>query len=156
MLENHTIRPALNVDAQQAMALLPALADFKVPSYRNPDHLWQGDARLLEQFFAGNTPNTHALVAVDADSNVHGIAIYTLRDELLSGEASAHLEVLAVDGECRKQGIGRALIDATETAAKAMGAQSLTLHVFSNNTRARSLYMSVDFQEELLRCYKPL
>lgn len=156
MLNNHSIRTAINDDAQQALALLPALTDFEVPQYRNPDHLWQGDAKLLKQFFSGDTPDTHALVAVDTDSNVHGIAIYTIRMELLSGEPSAHLEVLAVDGKYRKQGIGQALIDATESAAKGMGAQSLTLHVFTNNIRARGLYSSAGFQEELLRCYKPI
>lgn len=153
---NHTIRPATLDDQQQALALLPALSDFNVPEYRNPDHTWQGDAKLLEHFFAGKTPDTHALVAVDDSANVLGVAIYTMRKELLSGEPSAHLEVLAVSGETRRQGIGQALVDATESAAKTHGAQSMTLHVFSNNTRARSLYKASGFNEELLRCYKPL
>ncbi len=156
MPDNYTIRTAVNDDAQQALALLPTLADFDVPQYRNPDHLWQGDASLFEQYLAGKTPNTHALVAADKDDNVHGIAIYTLRKELLSGEPSAHLEVLAVDSTCRRLGIGRALIEATESKAKTQGASSLTLHVFANNTRARGLYSAVGFEEELLRCYKPI
>ena len=156
MLKNHTIRAANNNDAEQALALLPALADFEVPKARNPDHLWQGDAKLLKQFFVGETPDTEALVAVDADENVQGIAIYTMRNEFLSGEPSAHLEVLAVDGECRRQGIGRGLIAATEIAAKAKGATSLSLHVFTNNERARGLYVAAGFDEELLRCYKPI
>ena len=124
--------------------------------YRNPDHTWQGDAKLLQQFFDGKTPETHALVAVNEDSTVLGVAIYTLRKELLSGEPSAHLEVLAVSAETRRQGIGQALIDATENGAKALGAQSITLHVFSNNTRARGLYKATGYNEELLRCYKQL
>lgn len=156
MLNNYTIRSAENDDAKQALALLPALADFDVPQYRNPDHLWQGDAKLFEQYLAGDTPDTHALVAIDNNANVHGIAIYTLKKELLSSEPSAHLEVLAVDATCRRLGIGRALIDATEAKAKKQGATSLTLHVFANNLRARGLYQSVGFKEELLRCYKPI
>lgn len=111
---------------------------------------------MLKQFFAGAIPETHVLVAVEEDSTVHGVAIYTMRKELLSGEPSAHLEVLAVNADTRRQGIGQALIDSTETAAKTLGAQSITLHVFSNNTRARSLYKATGFKEELLRCYKPI
>lgn len=153
---NYSIRTALPDDQQQALALLPALSDFNVPEYRNPDHTWQGDAKHLQQFFEGKTPDTHVLVAVDQDSTIHGVSIYTMRKELLSGEPSAHLEVLAVNTETRRQGIGQALVDATETAAKALGAQSITLHVFSNNTRARALYQAKGFNEELLRCYKPL
>lgn len=152
----YSIRTAAAEDQQQVLALLPALSDFNVPEYRNPDHTWQGDAKLLEQFFADTTPETNTLVAIDANSAVLGVAAYTMRKELLSGEPSAHLEVLAVSEEFRKQGIGQALIDATESAAKSKGAQSITLHVFSNNTRARSLYQSTGYNEELLRCYKPL
>lgn len=152
----YTIRTAVIADQKQTMALLPSLADFNVPPHRNPDHLWQGDARLLEKYFNHETPDTHALVAVGAHSKVQGIAIYTMRDEFLSGEPAAHLEVLAVSTESRKQGIGRALIDATESAARHLGAKSLTLHVFSNNTRARKLYASAGFDEELLRCYKEI
>ena len=79
-----------------------------------------------------------------------------MRSELLSGEPSAHLEVLVVNPDARRQGIGKRLIEATETAAKALGATSLTLHVFANNKRARSLYQACEFKEELLRCYKPI
>ncbi len=153
---NYNIRVAIAADQSQAMALLPELADFAVPDYRNPDHLWQGDAKMLKQFFDGNTPDSEALVAVDDKATVHGVAIYTMRSELLSGEPSAHLEVLAVAAESRRKGIGQALISATESAASARGAQSLTLHVFANNTRARALYQADGFKEELLRCYKPL
>lgn len=152
----YTIRNPEPSDQQQALDLLPALSDFNVPDYRNPDHTWQGDAELLEQCFEGTTADTHALVAIDADSTVKGIAMYTMRKELLSGGPSAHLEVLAVDRESRRQGIGQALLDAAESSAKALGAQSITLHVFSNNTRARGLYASGGFKEELLRCYKAL
>lgn len=152
----YLIRTAAPVHQQQVLALLPALSDFNVPEYRNPDHTWQGDAKLLEKFFAGTAPKTYALVAIDENSVVLGVAAYTMREELLSGEPSAHLEVLAVSGESRRQGIGQALIDATESAAKSRGARSITLHVFSNNTRARGLYRATGYDEELLRCYKPL
>lgn len=152
----YSIRNAIPEDQQEALALLPALSDFNVPEYRNPDDTWHGDAKLLKQFFAGTIPETDVLVAIDGHSAILGVAVYTLRKELLSGEPSAHLEVLAVSRDSRRQGIGNALINATESAAKIKGAQSITLHVFANNTRARSLYQSTGYNEELLRCYKPL
>ena len=152
----HTIRTATAADQQATLALLPELSDFDVPDYRNPDHTWQGDAKLLKQFFNDQAPDTHALVYEDAESEIQGISIYTMRSELLSGELSAHLEVLVVNGNARRQGIGKKLIEATEHGAKTLGATSLTLHVFANNKRARSLYQACEFKEELLRCYKPL
>ena len=156
MNDEYTIRSITNSDAQQALALLPSLADFELPEGRNPDDLWQGDAKLLKEMLGGKAPNTHALVAIDVNNHVQGLAIYTMRNELLSGEPSAHLEVLVVNSECRRQGVGQALIDATEAGAKQLGAKSLTLHVFANNARARGLYSAKHFQEELIRCYKPL
>lgn len=156
MNSSYSIKAAVNDDLPQILALLPELTDFDVPQYRNPDHLWQGDVALLKQCLAGDAPDTHTLLAVDAESNVCGVSIYTMRPELLSSEPSAHLEVLAVDPNCRGQGIGRALIDATESGAKGLGAKSLTLHVFAKNTRARGLYTAANFEEELLRCYKPI
>lgn len=153
---NYTIRTAVLQDQPQALALLPELADFEVPANRNPDHLWQGDAKLLKQFFAGDTPNSEALVAVDQQGSLYGLAIYTLRPELLSGEPSAHLEVLVVGANARRMGLGQALINAAESAAAKRGATSMTLHVFGNNKRARGLYQSSGYAEELLRCYKPL
>lgn len=152
----NTIRTAIAADREASLALLPELSDFDVPAYRNPDHTWHGDAKLLEQFFKQQTPDTHALVYEDAQTNIQGISIYTMRSELLSGEPSAHLEVLVVNPDARRQGIGKRLIEATETTAKALGATSLTLHVFANNKRARSLYQACEFKEELLRCYKPI
>jgi len=156
MSGNYTIRAADKDDAAQALVLLLALSDFDVPQYRNPDHLWQGDAELLKQCLAGQRPDTHVLIAIDSQSKLYGIAMYTMRQEMLSEEPSAHLEALAVNSRCRRQGVGKALMEATEHAAKKLGATSLTLHVFANNTRARNLYASEGFNEELLRCYKPI
>lgn len=150
------IRTALPTDEPQIMELLPSLADFTVPQGRNPDDLWQGDAALIKRLFMGRTPNTYALVALHPTSKVIGVAAYTLQPELLSREPSAHLEVLAVQADSRRQGIATALTKAVEVAAANMGAKSLTLHVFANNTNARGFYAAEGFGEELLRCYKPL
>ena len=91
---------------------------------------------------------------MDADNQIQGIILVTLRDEMLSHEPSAHLEAIVVSPKARGQGLGRRLLMRTEERVKALGAESLTLHVFSNNTRARSLYRSQGFEEEMLRCIK--
>lgn len=80
----------------------------------------------------------------------------TLRPELLSHEPSAHLEALAVGEGAEGMGIGGALIAATEEEARARGALSITLHVFTRNHRARKVYKRAGYDEELIRCTKQI
>ena len=75
-------------------------------------------------------------------------------EELFNHEPSAHLEALVVDAQARGLGIGRKLLAHAEQCVRARGAHTLTLHVFSNNHRARSLYDAFDFDSELIRAVK--
>ena len=54
------------------------------------------------------------------------------------------------------KGIGRRLLAASEAAARERGAETMTLHVFESNRRARRLYESADYSPELLRYIKPI
>lgn len=151
-----TIREATTEDADAMNALLPLLASFDVPAGRNPDDLWRGDRAMLESWLKGEAPDTFTLVTTGESNVVVGVSIVTMREEMLSHEPSAHLEVLAVSDKVHRQGLGRRLIEASEKEAKARGASSMTLHVFGNNTRARALYSKLGFDEEMIRCYKPI
>ena len=53
------------------------------------------------------------------------------------------------------RGVGRALLDAAEARALEEGAEFMTLHVLSANTRARALYERCGYAGELLRYIKP-
>ena len=80
----------------------------------------------------------------------------TLRPELLSRAPSAHLEALAVAEGFEGRGLGGRLLAAAESDAGEQGAQSLTLHVFAVNERARRLYEKAGFEGELMRYIKEL
>jgi ribosomal protein S18 acetylase RimI-like enzyme len=95
-------------------------------------------------------------VAVGPDGTILGVAIARLREELLSHAPSAHLEALAVRDDAEGQGIGRALMQAMEQEVQAHGADSMTLHVFSTNTRARAVYERLGYAGELIRYIKHL
>jgi len=150
------IRDATTEDADAMNALLPLLATFEVPAGRNPDDLWMGDRAMLESWLKGEAPNTFTLVAVNDADTVVGVSIVTMREEMLSHDPSCHLEVLAVSDTVQRQGLGQRLIEASEKEAKVRGATSMTLHVFNNNTKARGAYKKCGFDEELIRCYKPI
>ena len=151
-----TIRDARESDGPALMDLLPGLADFPVPNDRNPDDLWRGDAKLLGEHLAGSRDDTLLLVAADAGDRPLGLALVTLRPELLSGAPSAHLEAIVIGPDARGQGAGRMLLEAAEARAAARGARSLSLNAFRRNERARALYESAGYDGEIIRYIKSL
>ncbi|MEQ8690645.1 MAG: GNAT family N-acetyltransferase [Pseudomonadales bacterium] len=153
MTDSTRIRAATAADEKQILALLPQLADFDVPPQRNPDDLWQGDAALVKAVFAGENGGTIIEVAEHA-GQVQGVIVVTLREELMSHAPSAHLEAIVVHPDARGIGLGQRLLDRSEALAREHGAQSLSLHVFANNHRARALYQSSGFDQELIRAIK--
>ena len=150
----NTYRPAEPDDYDALLKLLPQLADFDIPVRRFANNLWEGDAQLLKSVLDKETQVTFADVAVDSGNQIAGLILVTMRDEILSHEPSAHLEAIVVSPSARGQGLGRRLLERAEDRVKELGAKTLTLHVFANNQRARSLYRSHGFDEEMLRCIK--
>ena len=150
----NTYRPAEPDDYDALLKLLPQLADFDIPVRRFANNLWEGDAELLKSVLDKETQLTFADVAVDSGNQIAGLILVTMRDEILSHEPSAHLEAIVVSPSARGQGLGRRLLQRAEDRVKELGAKTLTLHVFANNQRARSLYRSHGFDEEMLRCIK--
>ncbi len=139
---------------EDILALLPRLADFAIPPTRQPEHLWQGDAHLIEDWFADKTDGLHLYCAVDRSGVLAGVALFSQRPELLSDTPSAHLEALAVAKGFEGQGVGSALLATCHTRARELGARSMSLHVFDTNTRAQGLYARHGYETELRRCIK--
>lgn len=138
------------------MALLPELASFEIPARREPEHLWHGDRDMVVEWLAGGRPECFVHVAECEDGTVAGFAFVSMREELLSHAPSAHLEVLVVNADTRGAGLGRVLSEAAHEEARRRGAETITLHVFGNNARARGLYAKLGYDEELIRCIKDL
>jgi len=150
------IRSAVSEDGEAILALMPRLAAFNVPKSRNPVDLWRSDAAMLQRWLDGEAAECFVHVAVDDADSMLGFTLVSLRPELLSHEPSAHLEAIAVGEGAEGMGVGQALLAAAESEAKAQGAQTITLHVFASNTRARGFYEQSGYDGELLRYIKEL
>ncbi|HSI01366.1 MAG TPA: ribosomal protein S18-alanine N-acetyltransferase [Reyranella sp.] len=86
------------------------------------------------------SPNVGGLF-VDRDGEPIGLVLWrTAADE-------AELLTIAVRSDCRRRGVGRALLDAVVERATQAGARSLFLEVGADNPAARSLYSQVGFAE---------
>jgi len=153
---SYRVREASPADVEAIRSLLPRLAAFDLPQRRSPEDLWRGDEQMLLRWRDGEEPDLVAHVAVGGDEHVLGVAVTRLRKELLSHAASAHLEVLAVAAGAEGRGMGKALVTAAEEAVRALGAESMTLHVFGVNARARGMYEKLGYEGELIRYIKEL
>jgi len=153
---NYSIRFATPSDGEKMYALLPRLAAFQLPSGRKPEHAYTGDGKMLKRWIAGEEQDCFVYVATDTSDKILGWAYVSMQPEFMSYEPGSHLEVLLVDENATGQGIGQALLKASENEAKKRGAESMTLHVWENNKRARAVYEKNGFNAELLRYIKPL
>jgi len=150
------VRNGTQDDGAAILALMPRLASFNVPESRNPLDLWRSDAAMLQRWLDGDAPQCLVQVAVDDEQTLLGFTLVSLRLELLSHEPSAHLEAIAVDAGAEGRGVGQALLATAESEARSHGAQTITLHVFANNTRACAFYERSGYDGELLRYIKEL
>ncbi len=150
------IRPATPADVEAILAIMPRLADFDVPASRDPQHLWKHDAAMLRSWSEGGKDDCFVHVAEAQDKRIAGFAMVSLRPELLSEAPSSHLEAIAVAPGFERLGIGASLLHEAENEAARRGAETMTLHVFAANTRARSLYEREGYNGELMRYIKPL
>lgn len=153
---NFTILDARHEQIDTIALLLERLASFPHPARRQPQDLWLGDAELLRRWANGGLPEALVKAAQDTEGRLLGVAFAQHRPEALSHAPAMHLEVLAVVEEAEGSGVGRALLEAVEKAAREEGAEFLTLNVFMSNEKARGFYRHLGYDEEILRCIKEL
>ncbi len=154
-MPNFEILDARPEQIDPILALLERLSSFSIPARRQPVDLRRGDGELLEQWADGQLPEALVKVAL-AEGLLLGVAFAQNRPEALSQASAMHLEVLAVSQAAEGSGVGKALMAAVESAARASGSKFLTLNVFVNNEKARGFYRHLGFDEEMLRCIKDL
>jgi ribosomal protein S18 acetylase RimI-like enzyme len=147
------IRAGRAEDLDAMLALLPRLADFPLPPGRAPEDTYQGDGKTLKAWAKGEEPQCRVTVAEDG-AGLLGFTLVRLQPEFMSGAPSAHLEVIIIDPRADGTGLGKTLLERAEAMVVAEGAQSMTLHVFANNERARSVYDRFGYSGELLRYVK--
>lgn len=143
------IRSARSSDEAFVLATVARLATFGPPAWRPADEIVEGERRTLRAFFAAPPPEAELLIA-EHDRATGFIYLESLVD-YFTQERHGHVGMIAVSEEAEGAGVGRALMDAAESWARARGFRRLTLNVFEANVRARQLYERAGFRAETLR-----
>lgn len=125
---DYRIRPAVFGD-------LPQLAELEKQCFAIP---WSFAALTLE---LADTEKTRMLVAVDPAGRILGY----ISSWFIIGEAEIHN--IAVAPDCRRRGIGEALLSMLLAWGKAEQISAFTLEVRPSNTKALTLYRKSGFTE---------
>ena len=113
------IRPARPEDSDAVFGLLTQLAQSFHPDRSEFD--------ITFESFAHGDSSTTLLVAEDDGGVVRGYALTTVTRLLYTNGSSAQLQELVVDAAVHGQGIGSALLEATEAECKSHGVKQLTV-----------------------------
>lgn len=91
------------------------------------------------------TPENHLWVARDEETGER-VGTLWIGMRSLGTNSQAYIYFVGVDEAHQGKGYGRALMNAATEAGRRLGATSMGLNVFGDNTRAQNLYRSLGYQ----------
>jgi ribosomal protein S18 acetylase RimI-like enzyme len=112
-------------------------------------------AQTVEQYFSSQTPVWWAFPEDSTATKVGCLWAGNGIDQV-SGDRYAHIFLLYVKPEHRRQGLGTALMQQAQTWARQRGDRQIGLHVFCHNQPAIALYQHLGFQTQSWLMLKPL
>lgn len=127
------------------------------------DALWpegaeRTHAREIEQYFAGALNNPlEVLLAVDEAGQVVGVAELSIRNyaEDCVTDRVAYLEGWYVDAKWRRRRVGKALIEAAESWARAQGCTEFASDALLENESSAAAHRALGFEETAqIRCFR--
>lgn len=149
------IRRASGPDREAVLALADRLAAFG-PTTRSAAEIAERERRALATALESRASSTEVMVAEAAGRAIAGVLLMETREDYFTGERHGHIGILAVAREAEGQGVGRQLLAAAEQWARERGYARLTLSVFTDNRRAKQLYLHEHWQPELETYFKRL
>ncbi len=132
-----TLRPALESDVTELFAMVRELAVFE-----KLEHELQVTASKLREALFGDHPLGFAIIAAAAGGTV-GYAIYYLTFSSFVCRAGIFLEDLYVRPACRRQGVGRALLERVAAIATESHCGRLEWNALRWNANALRFYRGV-------------
>lgn len=130
-----------------------SLVKFMQKTYQElfPDRNFSHLAITVEKYFSAETPLWWVEEKVgNAAGNKVGCLWLGNGIDQVNGDRHAHIFLLYVAPEHRRQGIGKSLMQLGEDWAKNRGDRQISLQVFQSNQPAVNLYSQLGFQTQSL------
>ena len=128
--------------------------EFKIREYQKNDYsalikllsaVYQSTItqKVLEKHYISSSRSI--IVAVNDDEHVVGCAFVEIQEDYVRPSKIAYITYVAVDENCRKQGIGRKLFDAVEDIGKNKNCIAIELTSANYRVGAHAFYESIGF-----------
>ena len=158
MSTNSTIqtRPASSGDKEFILSLLPRLAEFGPPPWRDAAQMLATDTQLLADKLINQPSGTAIFIAEDDQGVALGFIHLHAGTDYYNHEPHGHIGDIIVAPEAEGRGVGQVLIETGEAWARSQGYRWLTLSVFARNLRAREIYERLGYGEDIMKYVKEL
>jgi ribosomal protein S18 acetylase RimI-like enzyme len=150
------VRAARAGDAEFILSLVPRLAEFDLPSWRDAAVMTAAEQNVIANALATPKQTEAIFVAEDDDTQPLGFVHVVTSIDYFTREAHGHVSALVVAPQGERRGTGRALMHECEEWSRTRGYSLLTLNVFARNTRAIRFYERLGYGADTLKYAKEL
>jgi ribosomal protein S18 acetylase RimI-like enzyme len=150
------VRPARAGDMEFILPLVPRLAEFGPPPWRDADVMTTAEQAVIADALATPRPDEAILVAEDCDGAPLGFIHLVSGVDYFTRETHGHVSALVVAPRSEGVGAGRALMQAGEEWARGRGYPLLTLNVFARNSPALKFYERLGYGADTFKYAKQL
>ena len=151
MTDSIIIRPATAADRPFLDSLDDRLIEEAVVDGVTRDEIAAFQSNYTREALDADKPGVTTLLAVDGAGQPLGYIQLEPHHDMLTGDTSGYVAMLAVRAEAEGRGVAKRLMDEAETWAARSGFRFLLLDVFASNATARRFYARGGFVDESLR-----
>ncbi|MEO6456138.1 MAG: GNAT family N-acetyltransferase [Ginsengibacter sp.] len=153
-----TVRKASQVDATFIAQHAHRLLDFKLPEWRKDERedMVKADIHHITKALRTDDADDCVFIAEDETAKPIGFLRVVMQTDYYTGEQHAHVNDIVVITEAQGKGAGKLLLEKADEWAEDRQARWITLNVFNENFRARSVYEKAGYEIEWIKYLKHL
>ncbi|MBC7938043.1 MAG: GNAT family N-acetyltransferase [Rhizobacter sp.] len=150
------IRIADTSDTNFIQSIVPRLIEFGPPAWRDADQMIATDRAVLNNSLTPGNQERVIYIAEDENNNQLGFIHVHAGEDYYNKEKHGHIADVIVAPGAAGLGVGKLLLGKAEDWARTNGFRWLTLSVFSENVKARNLYKTLGYGEDMVKYVKEI
>jgi ribosomal protein S18 acetylase RimI-like enzyme len=151
-----TIRVAESGDHADILDAVDRLGRVPLPAWRTPEQVAGVEREALRAVLSSPDDAHLVIVACTPEGGFAGFVYVQEELDYFTRSRHAHVDMIVVTSAAEGLGVGTALLDAAEAWARGRLLPFLSLNVFAENRRARSLYERLGYAPDTVKYIKVL